>query len=89
MFERKFDSLERANNKLIEQQNKHLKKQNEILDTLVKFLVHGPEFAEQEFESAEKDGIDDSVGDTQLDDQAEKQILEDFRKAGYPGDFFN
>ncbi len=65
-----------------------LTEQNAILNTLVQFLVHGPEFAEQEFEDAETDGIDDSVGDTNLDEQAERQILEDFRKAGYPGDFF-
>jgi len=65
-----------------------IEEQNEILNSLVQFLVHGPEFAEQEYEDAEKDGIDDSVGDTNLDDQAERQLLDDFRRDGYPGDFF-
>ena len=73
---------------LLEERNKLASEQNEILNSLVQFLVHGPEFAEQEYEEAEKDGIDDSVGDTNLDDQAERQVLADFRAAGYPGDFF-
>ncbi len=89
LFERKFDSLERSNNRLIEQQNTLLTAQNEILNTLVQFLVYGPEFAEQEYEDAEKDGIDDSTGDMNIDEQAQAQILQDFREAGYPGDFFN
>ena len=59
-------------------------RQTEVLKELVAFLVHGPEYKEQEFQSAEEDQIDDSAGVYATDDQAKDDILQQWRDDGYP-----
>ncbi len=78
-LDRKFATLEKRHVRALEQQNK-------ILENLFNYLRFGPEWEQVEMESAEKDKIDDSVGEFQIDDQAEKDIKEQWVKDGYPDD---
>lgn len=78
-LDRKFATLEKRHVRALEQQNK-------ILENLFNYLRFGPEWEQVEMESAEKDKIDDSVGEFQIDDQAEKDIKEQWVQDGYPDD---
>lgn len=59
-------------------------RQTAVLAELTAFLIHGPEYKEIEFESAEDDKIDDSAGVYQTDDQAKEDIIQQWRDDGYP-----
>ena len=78
-LDKKFATLERRHVKALEQQNL-------ILEKLFAYLRFGPEWEQVEMESAEKDKIDDSVGEYQIDSQAEKDIKDQWVEDGYPDD---
>ncbi len=61
---------------------------NQTISNLSKFLMHGPDFEQLEFQSAEEDNIDDDVGVYDLHGQAQEEFIKNWRAAGYPGDVF-
>lgn len=75
-FDRKFDRQYKAQNLLLEQQNTLLQG---ILD-----YVKGPANQEELLGSAEEDGIDDSVGEYDIDRHAKEQIKAQWVEDGYP-----
>lgn len=66
---------------------KAIEAQTVVWKELVSFLV-GPEYTEQDFGTAEQDKIDDSSGVYNLHDQAKEDILNQWRKDGYPDEVF-
>ncbi len=75
-FDRKFERNYKAQNLLLEQQNALLQG---ILD-----YVKGPANQEQMLGSAEEDGIDDSVGEYDVQRHAEEEIKAQWVTDGYP-----
>ena len=75
-FDRKFERNYKAQNLLLEQQNVLLQG---ILD-----YIKGPANQEQMLGSAEEDGIDDSVGEYDVQRHAEEQIKAQWVADGYP-----
>ena len=61
-------------------------RQTAVIADLTAFLIHGPEYKEIEFQSAEEDKIDDSAGVYATDEQAKQDILQQWRDDGYPQD---
>ncbi len=59
--------------------------QTKILQAILDF-IH-PAQAADKFGSAEKDGIDDSVGVYALDEQTKSALKEEWVRLGYPDDF--
>ncbi len=61
-----------------------IREQTSVFKDLISFFLHGPDFHEQQLGSAEDDGIDDSHGDYDTEQQAIDSIKEQWRKDGYP-----
>ena len=72
----------------INRNTKAIEAQTEGFKELIAFLIHGPEFKEVEFGSAEEDKIDDSAGVYDTHEQAKQDILQQWRDDGYPDEVF-
>ena len=60
-----------------------LQENNTVLERLVDFLTNAPEFREIEWGSAEDDKIDDSLQEVNEEEDAIKEIKEQWKEDGY------